>query len=153
MLEFLVPAVLLVNGLAAGVLTGTQLGGWPLLQSLPPARYVHAHAFFSTRYDPFMPACLVGTMVGDGVLALLAGQAAAGVLFAAAGVLALGTVTVSLMKNVPVNRWIRGLDPDHLPEDFAERDPRRHWGGWNRARSLMSVIALAINCVAVGLLL
>ncbi|MEU6731372.1 DUF1772 domain-containing protein [Nonomuraea wenchangensis] len=153
MLEILVPVVLLVNGLAAGVLMGTQLGGWPLLQSLPPGRYVHAHAFFSTRFDPFMPICLIGTLAGDAALALLAGPPAATVLFAVAGALALGTVTVSLVKNVPVNRWIRGLDPDHLPEDFAERDPRRHWGGWNRARSAMSVAALAVNCVAVGLLL
>ncbi|WP_327085929.1 DUF1772 domain-containing protein [Nonomuraea sp. NBC_01738] len=153
MLEILVPVVVLVNGLAAGVLMGTQLGGWPLLESLPPGRYVQAHAFFSTRFDPFMPICLIGTVLGDGALALLASPVATAALFGLAGVLALGTIAVSLVKNVPVNRWIRGLDPDDLPADFAEHDPRRHWGGWNRARSVLSVAALAANCAAVGLLL
>lgn len=153
MFEVLIPVVLLANGLAAGVLMGTQLGGWPLLESLPPARYVHAHAFLSTRYDPFMPICFLVTAVGDGVLAGLADDARTAAMFAAAAALALLTVTISLLKNVPVNRWLQSLDPDDLPEDFAERDPRRHWGGWNWARTALAVLALSVNCVVVGLAL
>ncbi|WP_340682689.1 DUF1772 domain-containing protein [Amycolatopsis coloradensis] len=153
MLEIVIPVVLLANGLAAGVLVGTQLGGWPLLDTLPAARYVQAHGFFSTRYDPFMPLCFLGTVLGDGVLALAANRAGAQVLFGAAGLLAAGTVVISLVKNVPVNKWIRTLDPENLPDDFAERDPRRHWGGWNRARTVSATLALLANCAAVGLLL
>ncbi|MBP2327291.1 putative membrane protein [Kibdelosporangium banguiense] len=153
MLELLVPVVLLANGLAAGVLVGTQLGGWPLLESLPPAGYVSAHAFFSTRFDPFMPVCFVAAAVGDVVLGVLADRAVTAVLFLTAALLTLGSVVVSLVKNVPLNRWIRTLDPDRLPADFAERDPRRRWGGWNRARTALAVLALLFNCVAVGLLL
>lgn len=152
-LELLVPLVVLANGLAAGVLVGSQLGGWPLLESLPPAGYVSAHAFFSTRFDPFMPICFAGTAVGDLVLSVLSDRTVAAVLFVVAGLLTLATVAVSLAKNVPVNRWIRTLDPDRLPADFAERDPRRSWGGWNRARTALAVLALLFNCVAVGLLL
>jgi uncharacterized membrane protein len=151
--EVLIPVVLLTSGLAAGVLTGTQLGGWPLLESMPPGRYVAAHAFLSTRYDPFMPVCFVVTAVGDGVLAVLAAGAPMATLFGAAAVLALSAVVVSLAKNVPVNKWLRTLDPDDLPDDFAERDPRRHWGGWNWARTALAVLALLVNCVAVGLAL
>lgn len=153
MLAVLVPLVLLANGLAAGVLVGTQLGGWPLLVALPPDRYVHAHAFFSARYDPFMPSCLVGTVVGDVLLAMLVPGAGPRVLYAAGALLALATVTISIVKNVPVNRWVRTLDPDDLPADFASRDPRRHWGTWNRARTRLVVLSLLTNCVALALLL
>lgn len=153
MFEVLIPVVLLASGLAAGVLMGTQLGGWPLLESLPPNRYVQAHAFLSTRYDPFMPICFVVTAVGDGVLAGLADDVRTAALFGTATVLALGTVVVSLAKNVPVNKWIRTLDPEDLPEDFAERDPRRHWGSWNWARTALAALAALVNCVAVGLAL
>ncbi|CAM3690935.1 DUF1772 domain-containing protein [Kibdelosporangium persicum] len=153
MLEILVPLVLLANGLAAGVLVGTLLGGWPLLESLPPDRYVHAHAFFSTRFDPFMPACLVITVIGDVLIAVVTPDLGARVLFLGAAVAALGTVAISLVKNVPVNAWIQAQNPDDLPDDFAERDPRRDWGAWNRARTALSTLALLTNCVAVGLLL
>lgn len=153
MLEIVVPLVLLANGLAAGVLLGTQLGGWPLLQSLPPDRYVHAHAFFSTRYDPFMPACLLITTVGDLALGLLAGSAVARALYLVAAALCLSTIAISLTKNVPVNRWVRTLDPDHLPADFAQRDPRRRWGSWNRVRTALSTLALIVNCALVGMTL
>ncbi|MER6666886.1 DUF1772 domain-containing protein [Amycolatopsis japonica] len=153
MLQVLIPAVLLANGLGAGVLMGTQLGGWPLLESLPSAHYVYAHAFFSTRYDPFMPVCFVVTAIGDGALAVLATEVPPAALFVTAALLTLGTVVVSLVKNVPVNKWIRTLDPDELPADFAERDPRRHWGYWNRVRTTLAVLGLLINCVAVGILL
>ncbi|MDA3647670.1 DUF1772 domain-containing protein [Saccharopolyspora indica] len=151
--EVLVPLVLLLNGLSAGVLTGTLLGGVPLLLALPDDRYVHAHAFFATRYDPFMPACFIGTVLGDVVLVVVAPTAATAVLFAVAAVLAAGAVVISLLKNVPINKWVCGLDPDHLPADFAERDPRRAWQTWNRARSALAIAALLVNAAAVALLL
>ncbi|OXM62268.1 MULTISPECIES: DUF1772 domain-containing protein [Amycolatopsis] len=153
MFEILVPIVLLASGLAAGVLAGTQMGGWPLLVSLPPDRYVHAHAFFTTRFDPFMPACLLVTVLGDAALGVLAGRWGPAALFAGAAVLAAGTIAISLSKNVPVNRWVRQLDPDDLPADFAEVDPRPHWGAWNRARTVLSALALVLNCAATGVLL
>lgn len=146
----LVPLVLLANGLAAGVLVGTQLGGWPLLVSLPPQRYVHAHAFFATRYDPFMPICFVATVAGDVALAVTTGPR---VLFVIAAVCLACAITVSLTKNVPVNKWVRSLDPDDLPADFADRDPRRHWGTWNTTRAVLAVAGLLANCLALALLL
>jgi uncharacterized membrane protein len=153
MLAVLAPLVVLLNGLAAGVLVGTQLGGWPLLASLPAGRYVEAHAFFSTRYDPFMPICLVGTVLGDVVLTVVAIRTGAWPAFAAGAVLAAATAVVSVRKNVPVNKWVRGLDPEHLPGDFARQDPRREWGAWNRVRTALTVAALVTNCLGVALLL
>ncbi|MFC5723790.1 anthrone oxygenase family protein [Streptomyces gamaensis] len=147
----LAPLVLLAGGLSAGVLVGTQLGGWPLLAALPPARYVHAHAFFAGRYDPFMPLCFAGTLLGDLALAALVPQGARWA-FAAGAPLVLAAMAVSVTRNVPVNRWIRTLDPDALPPDFAARDPRPRWGRWNRVRCVLAVAALAANCLGTGLL-
>jgi uncharacterized membrane protein len=149
----LAPLVVLLNGLAAGVLLGTQLGGWPLLAALPPDRYVHAHAFFATRYDPAMPICLLGTLVGDAVLAAGGSHTPARLLFLAAALLAAVTITISLTKNVPVNKWIQGVDPENLPENFSELDPRGSWGPWNRRRSILAILAFAANCAALAALL
>ncbi|MCW7945630.1 hypothetical protein AAW14_27360 [Streptomyces hygroscopicus] len=151
MLALLTPLVLLLNGLAAGVLFGTQLGGFPYLASLPVDRYVHAHAFFGTRYDPAMPLCLVGTVGCDVGLAFLAPEPAARAAFAVAGALATATAVISVTRNAPVNRWMRTLDPDNLPADFT--DPRRSWGAWNRRRSLLTIAALVVNCAALSALL
>ncbi|MFF3458186.1 anthrone oxygenase family protein [Streptomyces sp. NPDC002730] len=153
MIALLVPLVVLVNGLAAGVLFGTQLGGWPLLAALPADRYVHAHSFFATRYDPAMPLCLLGTLIGDVVLAVIAPGQAVRALFITGAVLAAATVTISLTKNVPVNKWVQTLDPDNLPDDFEANDPRWNWGAWNQRRSVLTVLALLANCCALALLL
>ncbi|GHF22119.1 anthrone oxygenase family protein [Streptomyces morookaense] len=153
MLALLAPVALLLNGLAAGVLFGTQLGGFPYLASLPADRYVHAHAFFGTRYDPAMPVCLLGTIGCDTALAFLAPEPAARAGFAVAALLGAATAVISVTRNVPVNRWMRTLDPDDLPADFAARDPRRAWGAWNRRRSVLTISALAVNCAALGVLL
>ncbi|MFI0787249.1 anthrone oxygenase family protein [Streptomyces lydicus] len=153
MTAFVVPLVLLANGLAAGTLVGTQLGGWPLLASLPPQRYVHAHAFFATRYDPFMPVCFLGTVLGDVLLAAGAAPPAARWAFGVSVPLVLAAMIISVTRNVPVNRWVRTLDPEALPPDFAARDPRPRWGRWNRARCALAVTALLTNCLGTGLLL
>ena len=150
MIELFAPVVLLANGLAAGVLAGAVLGGLPLLLQLPVDRYVHAHGFFGTRYDPFMPICLVVTLLGDLVLAVLAPPKAV-VPFAIAALLAAAVVTISLTKNAPVNRWMASLDPEKLPADFE--DPRRSWSFWHRLRTVFAVVALVSNVVAIGLLI
>ena len=143
--------VVLANGLSAGVLVGTQLGGWPLLVALPPDRYVQAHAFFSTRYDPFMPVCLIVTVLGDAALAGFGSTPGVRVAQGVAAVLALVVSVISVTKNVPVNKWIRTVDPDRLPADFAAQDPRPAWGRWNRLRSVLAVLALVANCAALAL--
>lgn len=152
-LQIFVPLVILASGLGAGVLVGSQLGGWPLLVAMPPERYIQAHAFLSTRYDPFMPVCLVGAVLGDALLSVLAPSTGVRVLFALAAVLGAATVTISIVKNVPINRWVRTMDPDRLPDDFADQDPRESWGRWNQARTGLAVLALLVNCAALAALL
>ena len=148
MVAVVFPLVLLASGLAAGVLLATQLGGWPYLRMLPDAEYVTAHAFFSTRYDPWMPACILGTLVGDIALAVAVPDTAARALLGTAAALAVATGAISLARNVPGNRYVQTLVPAALPADFAERDPRPVWGWWNRVRSLLGILAFAANCLA-----
>lgn len=151
MLTVLAPLLLLLNGLAAGVMLGTQLGGFPYMAALPVDRYVHAHAFLGQRYDPAMPICLLGTVALDVVLAVAAPSATAQVLFGLAALLTAITPVIAIVKNAPVNRWMRTLDPDNLPADFV--DPRPEWGAWNSRRSWITIAALAVNCTALGFLL
>ncbi len=136
------------NGLAAGVLLSTVLGGVPLLLSLPPARYVHAHGFLAQRYDPFMPVTLAATAVVDLVLAWLTPGVAGHALYAAAALTVGGVMTISVTKNVPINKYLISLDPDTLPDDWDRRDPRYRWRTWNAVRTTLAVAALVINLAA-----
>ncbi|MEC3952022.1 anthrone oxygenase family protein [Nocardia sp. CDC153] len=142
--------VVLANGIAAGVLVGTLLGGFPLMRALPADRYVQAHAFFSTRYDPFMPACLLLTMLGDVLAVAVAPSTAAAALAGVGAAAAAGTVVISLSKNVPLNKWVQTVDPAAPPADW--RDRRDVWGMWNRRRGLLVVIALVVNCAVIATL-
>lgn len=151
--QLLLPPVLLASGMAAGVMMWTQLGGWPLLASLPPDRYVATHAFFARKYDPFMPACILITVAGGIALAVSASQQSARLLFAASALLAGCSIAISVGKNVPVNKWLQTLDPQSLPADFASVDPRPGWGMWNRIRAGLSIAAFAANCIALVALL
>ncbi|WP_067563145.1 DUF1772 domain-containing protein [Nocardia acidivorans] len=141
--------VVLANGLAAGVLVGTELGGFPLMRALPADQYVTTHAFFSTRYDPFMPACLLGTVLGDTAAVLLAGSATQALFFGLAAAAALVTILISLTKNVPLNKWVQRADPHRPPADWQAR--RTNWGLWNRRRTLLVSAAFVANCVAIAL--
>jgi uncharacterized membrane protein len=151
-LPVLVAVVLLANGMGAGVLMGTVLGGVPLLLALPPGRYVHAHAFFATRYDPFMPSCLLATVVADAALVWAADASATKALAGIAGALAAVTVTISITKNVPINKWVRTLDPERLPADWPGVDPRARWKRWNNVRTACTGVALLCNVFAIACL-
>jgi uncharacterized membrane protein len=151
--SWLLPLVLLLNGLSAGVLLGTLLGGFPLLASLPEDQYVQAHAFFAGRYDPWMPACLMGALAGDVLLATDVRRGVAAGLLALAALLCTATLVISLTQNVPTNRWVRSVDPADLPHDVDIPALRERWGRWNRLRGTLTILALAANCTALATLL
>ena len=147
----LIAAALLANGLAAGVLMGTVLGGVPLLLSLPPERYLETHRFLANRYEPFQPLCMLATLACDVALAVI-GPAAARPLFAASALLILAVVAISAGRNVPIKRWAIALDPAHLPGEWSDIDPRRRWARWNTIRTAAAVLAFALNVLAATLL-
>ncbi|MEV7027619.1 DUF1772 domain-containing protein [Kitasatospora sp. NPDC093558] len=152
-LRILLPVALLGNGLAAGGLMIAVLGGAPLLLSLPTERYVVTHQLMVTRFDPFMPACMVAALICDVALALVAGSALGTALFGLCALLLVGAMVVSLTKNVPINRWIATVDPQALPENWTELDPRVRWSTWNRVRTAMVLAALAVLVLNTGILL
>ncbi|MFF1720368.1 anthrone oxygenase family protein [Streptomyces sviceus] len=153
LVRVLLPVALLGNGLAAGGMMIAVLGGAPLLLSLPTERYVPTHQFMVTRFDPFMPGCMLTALLCDLVLAVAAPSARATTLFVAAALLLVGAIVVSLTKNVPINRWIATVDPEALPPDWEQIDPRVRWSNWNRVRTVLVVFALTVLVVNTGILL
>lgn len=152
-MQYVLPLALLGSGLAAGGLMISVLGGAPLFFVLSTEQYVPVHKFLVTRFDPFMPASLLLGLVCDLALIPLAPTTASRVLVGLGAVLALSTLTVSLTKNVPINRWIATLDPAALPDNFAELDPRERWTRWNKVRASFAFAALLANVAAVAVLL
>jgi uncharacterized membrane protein len=149
-MQILLPLTVLATGLAAGGLVISVLGGAPLLLALPKERYVPIHQFLVTRFDPFMPICLIVGLVGDILIAVVAEGGAARALSGVAAVLLLAAVSVSLTKNVPINKWVATLDPAALPSDWERLDPRLRWRNWNLVRTVLTVGALLANVVAVA---
>ncbi|MEV5985408.1 DUF1772 domain-containing protein [Streptomyces sp. NPDC052051] len=148
----LLPLALLAGGLAAGGLSISVLAA-PLFTTLPTSMYVPVHQGLVTRFDPFMPVNLLVCLLSDLALAVLSADTAVRVLAALAAVLLASAMTVSLTKNVPINRWLSTLDAEHLPPDFAARDPRERWIRWNRVRGLLAVSALVVNVAAAATLM
>jgi hypothetical protein len=151
--QLVVPALLVANGLAAGVLLWSAVAGVPFMLIMPAQRYVQAQQFWGKRSEPLQPTCMALTALADVTLALTVGNGPARWLFTLGAVVALSVITVSLTRNVPIKRWVMSLDARALPEDFEQRDPRRTWAAWNLTRTVLAVLALAANAAAVGFLL
>lgn len=152
-----VPLVLAVvlagNGIAAGVMLSTVIGIVPLILVLPYDRYVQTIQFMWPRYDPFMPIAHGLTLLLDFVLVGMVDAPAARWSFAAGGVLLVIVMAISLVKNVPVNRYVMSLDPHAQPSDWQQRDPRRAWASWNLLRTSLALVALALNGAGAAALL
>ena len=153
MIHVLLPLLLLANGMAAGGLMIAFLGGAPLQFVLPFDGYVVVQQFLTTRFDPFMPICLVITILTDGTLAATTSATPFRWFAAVAGVLVACAITVSLTKNFPINKFVRKLDPDRKPANWSEVDPRMRWRNWNAVRTTLTVTALLLNVTAVGTLI
>jgi uncharacterized membrane protein len=152
-IQLLVPITLTGTGMAAGGLMITVLGGVPLLLRLPTDQYVPIHQFLVTRFDPFMPICMITSLLVDLVLTVVVDQPVARIGFGLSAVLLLGAMVISMTKNVPINRWLKTLDPERLPENFEQINPRVRWGKWNSIRTTLVVAALGLSAIAVGPLL
>jgi len=149
----LAPVALLSSGLSAGVLTGTVLGGVPLLRSLPPDRYVQVHQFLAYRYEPFQPVCVAVAALVAAVAAVVAPTVGARVLFGLGAVLATAVVAVSATRTAPIKRWVAALDPDALPTDWDQHDPRDRFAAWNLARTVLAIAGFGVTAMAVAVLL
>lgn len=144
-MELLEIAVLVGSGTVAGVLFAVALSTLPALIAMPPARYIYAHKLLGRNWDPTMPVLVLSTLVLDVVLAVLG---TVPVLFAGAAVLLAGVSIVSHWANVPINKVMRTLDPDHMPEEFE--DPRPLWRRWHHLRTTLALLALTVNAAAIA---
>ncbi|MEU6079085.1 DUF1772 domain-containing protein [Streptomyces sp. NPDC047108] len=152
LVQVLMPLALLAGGLAAGGLAISVLAA-PLFTTLPTGMYVPVHKGLVTRFDPFMPISLLSCLLCDVALTIAADGPAVRLLAALAALLLACAMTVSLTKNVPINRWLATLDPQALPADFERLDPRERWIRWNRVRGALAVAALVANVSAAALLI
>ena len=153
MYHVLLPVALLTGGLAAGALVMSALGGAPLLLALPVDNYVPVHKFLVTRFDPFMPACLITALLCDIGLAVTNPTTVTRIVAGVFAAVYLCVVYVSVTKNVPINKWVATLDPDNLPADWESVDPRKRWRDWNLVRTSFATLGLAGNVLLVGILL
>lgn len=143
-------AAVLGSGVVAGVLFAVALSVLPALSAMSPQRYVYTHQMLGRRWDPTMPIMVLGSLVIDLVLAVLAPTAAARGMFLTAAVLLLGVSVVSHFGNVPINRRVRNLNPDRVPAGW--HDPRPLWRRWHLVRTVLALLALAVNAVALAAL-
>ena len=153
MIHLLLPLLLLANGMAAGGLMIALLGGAPLMFVLPIPDYIVVQKFLTTRFDPFMPICLIVTILMDGTLAATTPTAPFRWLALVSCVLTASAISVSLTRNFPINKFVRKLDPENIPENWSEVDPRVRWRNWNAVRTTLTVTALLLNVIAVGTLI
>ncbi|AJT61726.1 hypothetical protein T261_0033 [Streptomyces lydicus] len=143
--ELLSIVVLVGSGTVAGVLFAVALSVLPALFAMPADRYVYAHRLLGRRWDPTMPIIVLTSTATDIALALLAGSGT--VLFATAAMLLLAVSAVSHFCNVPINRAVKSLDPARIPADW--RDPRPLWRRWHLLRTVLALLAVVVNAVAV----
>jgi hypothetical protein len=148
--HLLLHLALLAMGMAAGGLMIAVLGGAPLQFVLPVEQYIPVQQFLTTRFDPFMPICLVTTILTDVGLAFSAPTATSRLLTGISAALVASAISVSLTKNYPINKWVRSLDPDAVPENWAEVDPRVRWRNWNAVRASLTITGLLVNLAAAG---
>ncbi|MCW2881643.1 MAG: hypothetical protein JWQ95_5743 [Sphaerisporangium sp.] len=157
MIQALVPLALLANGIAAGVMLGNAIGLAAHALRLPYPGYVDLIKFMWPRYDPFLPITNVLAFGLDIAIAVIVhgerGGAGAPGLFGLSAVLLAVLMAISLLKNVPINKYVIALDPASPPEDWSERDPRASWKNWNQIRVVLSMAALVANLAGAAVLL
>lgn len=150
MLHALSALVLLGSGTTAGVLFAVAISTVPALAAMPPDRYLTVYPLLGKNWDPTMPLIVLTSVALDITLAILAtGSVCRSLLGCAAACLA-GVSVVSHLCNVPINKRVRGTDPQAIPAGW--QDPRPLWQRWHLLRTALAMTALALNAVAVTLL-
>jgi uncharacterized membrane protein len=140
--------VLVGTGTVAGVMFSVALSTVPALMAMSPDRCVQAWKLLGMHWDPVMPAIVLSSALGTVLLAVL-NPPAARWLFAFAAGLLFTVAAVSHLRNVPINRWVRAVDPDSIPASWA--DPRPAWRRWHLLRTVLAVAALVVSSLAVCL--
>ena len=135
------------SGITAGVLLAVAISVVPALAAVSPAQYVRFHQLLGRNWDPTMPVIVLTSALTSAVLAGIADRGTSQVLFGTGAVLLVGVSGVSHLLNVPLNRQVKGLDPDTpLPGDW--RDPRPQWRRWHLLRTTLALAAALVSALA-----
>jgi uncharacterized membrane protein len=135
------------SGLTAGVLLAVAISVVPALGAVPPAVYVRFNQLLGRNWDPTMPVIVLSSALSSALLAALVDGDRTRVMLGVGAALLVGVSGVSHLLNVPLNRQIKGLDPDALPANW--QDPRAVWRRWHLLRTGLAISALLVNVVAV----
>lgn len=136
------------SGLTAGVLLAVAISVVPAMGAVSAPLYVRFHQLLGRNWDPTMPAIVLTSALTSAGLAAITDGTGTRVLFGVGAVLLVGVSGVSHLLNVPLNRQVKGLDPDApLPADW--RDPRAKWRRWHLLRTGLALAALLVNVIAV----
>lgn len=139
-------AVLVGAGTVAGVLFAVALSTVPALAAMTPDRYVVTHTLLGRNWDPTMPIIvLTSTLLNVWLAVVVSGPARTAAVVAAVALL--GVSVVSHFRNVPINRVVHRTDPAAIPADWV--DPRVSWRRWHYTRTVLAMIALCADSVAV----
>jgi uncharacterized membrane protein len=147
-----VPLAAGLNGIAAGIMLSTVVGIVPMMLAMPYDRYVQTVQFLWPRYDPLMPLLNGSALVLVVLSAVTAGDGPARPVLVLGALLLATVMTISITKNVPVNRLVFGLDPGRQPTDWSRIDPRGRWRTWNLVRTVLALLAFTTNVTATVLL-
>ncbi|WP_131736984.1 anthrone oxygenase family protein [Actinomadura roseirufa] len=135
------------SGLTAGVLLAVAISVVPAMAAVSPQLYVRFHQLLGRNWDPTMPVIVLASALTTATLAVVADGTAARSLFGLGAALLVGVSGVSHLLNVPLNRQVKGLDPDApLPAEW--RDPRAVWRRWHLLRTGLAIAALLVNALA-----
>lgn len=135
------------SGLTAGVLLAVAISVVPALGAVPPPLYVRFNQLLGRNWDPTMPVIVLASALSSALLAALMDGDRTRVMFGVGAALLVGVSGVSHLLNVPLNRQIKGLDPDALPANW--QDPRAVWRRWHLLRTGLAISALLVNVLAV----
>lgn len=147
MLDQLATALSLTGtGIVAGVFFAVAVSVVPALAAMRPSSYVEAHQLLGKGYHPVMPIVVTVALISDVVAAVLT-DGAVRWLLAGSAVLLLGVQVVSQFGNVPINKVVATMRPEHLAADWT--DPRPAWRQWHLWRTAFAVCALLLTSLAV----
>lgn len=146
------------SAITIGVLLSVAVSLVPVFLSLSPSRYVQVHKVAGRYFDRFMPPAVVLTTITD-VLAATRARPPSQVVFALAAVFLLGVSLVSQFGNVPINKVVKAVSLDSLPQDGLTQDglpgswqdPRGRWRQFHLWRTSFAAMALVANVAALYL--
>lgn len=149
MIDFLAVFVVVTSGVIAGVLFGFAVSVLPAFFAMPADRFVYSTKLIGRNWDPMMPIIVITSTVLDILLAIFGPAGSTVTLFILGSVLLVGVSVVSHWCNVPINRQVKKVDPENMPADWA--DPRPLWRRFHYLRTILAVLAVAVNAVALAI--